>query len=171
MNLVAKNVIDLDLERKKRTNPSLSAIRFICALEEILIETPRDKYLLVLKDFIYSMDLGNQPLTAIATACRNNCDILHLVTNILFDITPDVLVYLLETIEKLYPDDKLMITRLKLIAVTFHTRDLSLKKLSDLLDVNGDLYLLRYVLGEDNHFEQYALLSNANILNFPEEVK
>lgn len=169
MKSVAHNIIDLDMERKKRVNPSLNAIRFICALEETLADTPRDQYLLVLKEFIYSMDLGTQPLTAIATACRNNCDILHLVTSLLFDITPDVLVYLLESIEKLYLDDQPIIKRLKLLAVTFHTRELSLQKLANLFDVNADLYLLRYILGEDDHFEKYALFSNANILKFPEE--
>lgn len=170
MGLVTHNVIDLELERKKRFNPSLNAIRFVCALEETLSDTPRDQYLMVLKEFIYAMDLGDHPLTALAKACQKNCDILHLFVSILFDITPDILVYLLEYIEKIYPKDKEIISRLKLIAVTFHTRDLSLEKLSNLFDVNPELYLLRFILGEDDHFEKYALFSNANILKFPETV-
>lgn len=171
MHFLQPNIIDLELERKKRFNPCLNAIRLVCALEETLGETPAENYPLVLREFIAAMDLGEQPLTVLATVCRNNADVLQMLSTLLSDVPLDVHVYLLESIEKLYPGDKDAVARLKMMVVTLYTREISLETFGQLFSVNPELYLIRYILGEDSHFERYAMLSNANVIKFPKKKK
>ena len=161
-----QNIIDLSVERKKRFNPALNAIKIICTLEETLEDVPIEDHPSVLKEFITSMELGKNPITVLATLCRDNTNIFELIVGILADITPDAQTRLLDYVERLYPADKDAIHRLKSIIVTLHSRNLSLEKVGKLFS-DLESWLLNYILGEDMRFEQYALMSNANIIKFP----
>jgi len=162
------NIIDLTRERKKRLSPSFSVISLICALEEVLEETPVENYPFVLRKFIAGMTLGDKPITLLAGICRSNTNILELIVGLLSGITADVQADLLDDIEKLYPADKDAIRRFKMIIITLHGRNLSLGKISNLFK-DAESWLLSYILGEDKHFEHYALMSNANVIAFPKK--
>jgi hypothetical protein len=163
---IIRNIIDLGKERKKRLNPSFDAINLICALEEILEDAPVESYPFVLRKFVAGMDLGDKPITVLVSVCRSNPNILELIVGLLSDITADLQADILDDIEDMYPADKQAIRRFKMIIVTLHGRNLSLKKINKLFK-NAESWLLSYILGEDTRFEQYALMSNANVIEFP----
>jgi hypothetical protein len=161
-----RDIIDLTMERKKRINPSFSAISIICALEEVLEDMPMEDYPFILRNFAARMDLGDKPITVLADVCRSNNNVLDLIVSLLSGITPHVQANLLDDIEKLYPADKDAIRRFKMIIITLHGRNLSLAKMRKLFK-DADSWLLGYILGNDKRFEQYTLMSNANIIEFP----
>lgn len=162
------NILDLEKERRKRKNPSVNAVRIICALEDILEDSSTEDYVPILKEFIVGMDLGNTPITALARTCQGSSDLLRIVIALLSDIPLSTHVYLLEYVEKKYPKDAMIIKRLQIVIMTFSTRNLSLQKL-DALFPNAEAWILNYLLGHDKTFEQYALKHDNNIVLFPKD--
>lgn len=160
------NIINIDVERSKRLSPSTNAIKLLNMLEDVLEGVPAENYPFILKEFIGGMDLGEQPVTALATVCAENPEAFQILSIFLGDISKEVLASLLEYVGKMYPKDFQAIHRLKVILTTFHTRNLSMEKLERLF-LNADMLLVDYLLGSSNAFEKYALMSNSNIIPFP----
>lgn len=165
---ITDNILSFEDARKKKTSPSVTAVKIICTLEELLEDCPTEAYVSTLKKFMSEVNLGPKPLTGLARICQGSSHLFGIMIALLEDLPVEAYALLLDYAEKRYPKDLVAIKRFQTVLSTFVVRNLSLEQFESLFP-KGKSWILNYILGHDDTFEQYALNTDGNIIHFPED--
>jgi hypothetical protein len=163
-------VINFESERLKRSD-----YQNVCEdlLEKLLYafcpsdgETEKEDFL---KTFLKELDLGSTPLTHLVRTYFSSPDAQFSADNILKEISLPVLGNIVEFIEGCWPQEKLLIKKLKVLLIGFGLKKLKIKDSfwSSLGNSSIIEHIEDYLLGKDDTLEIEILSPPSNVLPFP----
>jgi len=154
------SVINFEYERLKRSDYKNIEV-LLEDLLDLFFTSDKESREDLLKKFLKDLDLGTPPLTHLVQAYFKNPNVQTSVDIIITPTPLSILSNIVEFIESFWPQEKILIKKLKILLIGCSIKKLNRKNYSGMLES-----IESYLLGYDTTLETEIMSPDSNILSF-----